>query len=80
MQNKNKNKKKSFKPCCKLIGTDGNAFAIIGKVIAVLQRHGTHDEASVFKKQTTKCMSYDELLVLCMETVNVHCEGCDECD
>jgi hypothetical protein len=55
----------------KLVGEDGNAFAIMGRVIRVLRRnHVPHSEIEEFK---TMCMSgdYDNLLRTCMSWVNV---------
>lgn len=54
-----------------LIGSDGNAFAIIGKVAAALRETEGDDVAERFVKDATVCGSYDELLVLCMDTVDV---------
>lgn len=54
----------------KLTGTDGNAFAIIGKVTQALRRNG---HSNIVKEFQDKAMSgdYDNLLVTCMEYVNV---------
>ena len=54
----------------RLIGEDGNAFAIIGRVSTALKKAGYHQEAKDF---TEKCFSgdYDNILRLCMEYVNV---------
>ena len=54
-----------------LIGEDGNAFAIIGKVSGALKRAGLRDEATEFTAKAMECGSYDELLRLVMETVEV---------
>ena len=48
------------KPTVKLIGTDGNVFAIIGKVSAALSR----DKAEEFCSRAFECKSYDEVLLL----------------
>jgi hypothetical protein len=55
----------------KLVGSDGNAFAIMGKVSAALRKGGATKEQ--LKEFTDECMSgdYDHLLVTCMNWVNV---------
>ena len=60
------------KPRCKLVGTDGNSFAIIGVVRATLIKAGQEDAAKEFVQRAFKARSYDEVLVLCMEFVDVH--------
>ncbi|MCP9851042.1 hypothetical protein [Cyanobium sp. Morenito 9A2] len=54
-----------------LIGTDGNAFAIVGAVAKALQRNNVSpEEVAKFKLE---CFSgnYDNLLVTCMKWVDV---------
>lgn len=61
-----------FKPQCKLIGEDGNVFYIIGKVMKALKDFGYPDKAEEFhKKATTECGSYDEVLRLVMDYVEI---------
>lgn len=55
----------------RLSGADGNAFAIIGTVSKALTRAGYREDAEAFKKQASKAHSYDEILQLAMETVEV---------
>ena len=55
-----------------LTGEDGNAYSIIGRVAKALRRHVSNDAASEFTAAAGNCRSYDELLVLAMETVDVH--------
>lgn len=55
----------------RLIGTDGNAFAIIGKVARALRREAGPDAAAEFQAAALSSGSYDELLQLCIRTVNV---------
>lgn len=55
----------------KLIGSDGNVFAIIGKVTAELKKAGFKDEAKAFAAQAMGSKSYEEVLCLCMDTVEV---------
>ena len=60
-----------MKPNCKLIGTDGNVFAIIGKVRETLRQNNQFEESITFSEQATKSSSYDEVLSLVHEYVNV---------
>ena len=55
----------------KLTGTDGNAFAILGKVREALKRAGHKEE--LIKEYMSKAMSgdYDNLLATTMEYVEV---------
>ncbi|HEX5132089.1 MAG TPA: hypothetical protein VFX92_06345 [Candidatus Krumholzibacteria bacterium] len=59
------------RPVCKLVGTDGNVFAVIGRVRETLQRAGQTSSASEFVKRAFAARSYDEVLRLCMEYVEV---------
>jgi hypothetical protein len=59
------------KPKCKLIGEDGNVFAIIGKVCKTLRECGLNEEAETFKKSSFECASYDEVLQLLHDYVDV---------
>lgn len=59
------------KPVCQLSGTDGNVFSVIGNVARTLRRAGLRDEAKTFTDTATKCGSYDEVLILCFEYVEV---------
>jgi len=59
------------KPECKLIGEDGNVFAIIGTVSRTLKRAGLKEEAKEFVDKAFAAHSYDEVLCLCMDYVEV---------
>lgn len=59
------------KPTCKLSGTDGNVFAIIGKVSRTLKVAGLKGKAAEFRSRATSLGSYDEVLQLCFEYVEV---------
>ena len=59
------------KPRCKLSGTDGNVFAIIGKVKETLAKAGLKDQEEEFKSKAFKQHSYDDVLTLCCEYVDV---------
>ena len=59
------------KPVVQLIGEDGNAFAIMGKVVKALRRAGYSQDQ--IKEYQAKAMSgdYDNLLAVTMEYVEV---------
>ena len=58
-----------------LVGQDGNAFAIMGRVTQAMQRGGcTKEEIKQYTDQATSG-DYDNLLRVTMETVN-----CDDYD
>ena len=60
-----------MKPTVKLIGEDGNAFHILGKVRKVLQDAGyTEEELEEFTLQATSG-DYSNLLGVCMQWVNI---------
>jgi len=59
------------KPDVELVGQDGNAFAIIGRVSKALYNEGADKE--YINKYQEEAMSgdYDELLITTMKYVNV---------
>lgn len=60
------------KPVYKLVGTDGNAFAIMGKVSSTLKKSGAStEEVNVFLKKAMGTHSYNEMLQVCMDYVDV---------
>lgn len=59
------------KPICKLVGTDGNVFAIIGKVTRALKHAGQYDKSKEFMHRATNSGSYDDVLTLVHEYVEV---------
>jgi hypothetical protein len=59
------------KPPCKLIGTDGNIFSIIGRVRDALRKAGQDDRAREFVERAYRSGSYDEVQALCLEYVKV---------
>ena len=59
------------KPPCKLIGRDGNAFAVIGAARRALLAAGEPERSSEFVRRAMACKSYDHLLRLVMEYVEV---------
>ena len=58
------------KPTVKLVGTDGNAFAILGRVSNALKAAGLEEEAAEFLSEAMKG-DYDHLLQTCFKYVNV---------
>ena len=59
------------KPICELVGGDGNVFAIIGKVSDTLEKLGLRTQAKEFRDRAFKSDSYDAVLRLVMEYVEV---------
>ncbi len=59
------------RPPCKLSGTDGNVFAVIGRVQKALRRAGEESRAHEFVERAFGAGSYDEVLRLCFEYVEV---------
>jgi hypothetical protein len=55
-----------------LVGEDGNAFSIIARVQRALIRAGQRDAADAFVAQATESESYDALLRLVMNTVDIN--------
>jgi hypothetical protein len=54
-----------------LVGSDGNAFAIMGKVIKALRDNDiSKEERDLFKTEATSG-DYNNLLATCMKWVNV---------
>lgn len=60
-----------MKPKCTLIGTDGNVFALAGRVQSALKKAGMHKEAEEFGEKLWDCEDYDAALQLMMEYVDV---------
>jgi hypothetical protein len=60
------------KPRCRLVGVDGNVFVIIGTVKRALERAGRRERASEFVATAMRSKSYDDVLALCFEYVDVH--------
>ena len=59
------------KPVCKLSGTDGNVFMVIGRVSKALKSAGQAAKAKEFSDRAMSCSSYDDVLKLCFEFVDV---------
>ena len=54
-----------------LTGEDGNVFSIIGRVTKAMKRSDWSEFADEFKTKALEAKSYDEVLQLCMEYVEV---------
>lgn len=59
------------KPKCKLVGEDGNVFAIIGKVTKTLKDAELLGKAREFSEKAFASNSYNEVLNLAMEYCDV---------
>jgi len=59
------------KPRCKLVGTDGNAFAIMGTVSEALRKAGHANKINEFRDKATSG-DYNHLLQVAMEYVEVY--------
>lgn len=64
--------KSSEKPRCELIGTDGNVFALAGRVISCLKKNGLKSQAQEVTEKLFKCKSYDEALSLFSTYVSIY--------
>lgn len=65
------NESVSNKPECKLVGEDGNVFNIIGRVSKCLKSAGLSKEAEEYKKRCFSSGSYDEVLKITAEYVEI---------
>ncbi len=54
----------------KLVGTDGNAFAVMGAARYALRKHGRNDLVEEFLEECTTG-DYNHLLATCMEWFDV---------
>lgn len=61
----------SDKPECKLLGGDGNVFTIIGNVRNSLNKSGRKEKAKEFMDKAFKSHSYDDVLKLAEEYVEI---------
>lgn len=63
--------RKSMKPICKLTGTDGNVFALMGLVARTLRRNGQADMVREMSRRTCSCHSYGEALRILGDYVDI---------
>jgi len=59
-------------PVCKLVGENGNVFNIIGCVKKALVQAGYRDKASEFTRLAFEQTSYDKVLQLAMQYVEIN--------
>ncbi len=59
------------KPECKLTGTDGNIFALMGKASRTLKEAGQREKATGMCEAVTKAGSYHEALAVICNYVDV---------
>ena len=59
----------SNKPKMRLLGQDGNIFAIMGRASRLLKESGQHDKAKEMVERVTGSGSYDEALHIVSEYV-----------
>ena len=59
----------NYKPDVRLVGEDGNAFAIIGRVTAALKDAGADGEYIEDYQNRATQGNYDELLVTSLEEI-----------
>jgi len=59
------------KPRCHLIGTDGNIFALMGRVSKTLKKAGLKEEAKQMCDKVMASGSYDEALTILDEFVEI---------
>lgn len=58
--------------CVKLIGEDGNAFAIISRIRVALRHYGVRKEEIDYFTSEATGGNYDHLLATCMKWVEVY--------
>ena len=58
------------KPRVKLVGTDGNIFAVVGRCKQALEQAGLPDQAKEMTQRVFKATSYHEALGICQEYVD----------
>ena len=57
------------KPRVKLVGIDGNIFAVVGRCKQALEQAGLPDQAKEMTQRVFKATSYDEALGICQEYI-----------
>ena len=59
------------KPKCKLVGTDGNVFSLIGLASKALRKAGLPEKAKEMSTKIFACGSYGEALSIMDEYVDI---------
>ena len=66
-------KGRTKRPKCKLIGTDGNVFSLLGKVLRTLRENRMNQQANeCVDRVLNTAQSYDEAIRIMMEYVEVY--------
>ena len=60
------------KPSVKLVGTDGNIFAVVGRCARALREAGQANKAKEMTESVSKAGSYNEALGICMRYVDAY--------
>ena len=60
------------KPKCKLVGTDGNIFALAGRAASALKKAGLKDKASEMTTDVFASGSYDAALGIILDYVDAY--------
>ena len=66
------------RPPVRMVGEDGNAFAIIGRVSKALKGAGYRDKAREWQAAAMACESHDALLCLVFDYADVDAEDEEE--
>jgi len=61
-----------MKPKCKLVGTDGNIFALIGQARLALKRAKLPEQTKEMSERCMKAGSYDEAIMIICEYVDAY--------
>jgi len=61
-----------MKPKCKLVGTDGNIFALIGQTRQALKRAKLPEQAKEMSERCVKAKSYNEAIGIICEYVDAY--------
>lgn len=72
MTEERRNDRPSERPPCRLVGEDGNVFAVIGRVSRALRGAGQADRSREFVERAFAATSYDEVLEMVHDYVDVN--------
>ena len=59
------------RPKCKVVGNDVNVYTLIARVSLILERAGMREQVREFKLKAFRRTSYDEVLALAHDYVEV---------
>jgi len=71
LMGRQKRRRKMTKPKCKLTGTDGNVFALVGKVRECLRKAKQGDQAALMTKEVFASGSYGDALRIMSNYVDI---------